>query len=251
MLDRLLTLLINLDRSPERMRDMSVRLNEIGLPFQRVPAIDGKELGPGPWEGVNKKGFELCHGKRLPPNEAGCYLSHVKAIRCFMESDAEFCLILEDDVTPAPEFPEVVEALLMRADDWDVVKLNGRHSGTPVAQRRLVGPYKLVACLTRNTGSAAYVLNRYAGQQYLKRLLPMIVPVDHAMDKAWRFGIKFRGVRPYPAEAQVATSTVDRGKYRAAKLAWWYRGTVFAYRAQNETRRFVHYVSRGLMIPRA
>ncbi len=247
----LLALVINLDRRPDRLRDMAEGLGKIGLPFERVSAIDGQTLGAGPWQGIDHRGYDLCHGKRLRPNEAGCYLSHFKAIRRFMESDATACLILEDDAAFAPEFPAVIEALLKVPQDWDVVKLNGRHSGTPVPQRRLVSPYKLVACVTRNTGAGGYLLNRHAGARYLERLLPMIVPYDHAFDQAWRFGIKFRSVRPYPMESQVSTSSLVRSDDGAFKKAWWRRGTVLAYRTQNETRRLAHYISHGLIIPRA
>ena len=79
-LQDLLTLVINLDRAPHRMDVMASRLGDLGLPFERVSAVDGQELGVPPWDGIDHRGYERCHGKRLRPNEAGCYLSHVKAI---------------------------------------------------------------------------------------------------------------------------------------------------------------------------
>lgn len=253
-LQDLLTLVINLDRSPHRWDVMASRLGDLGLTFERVQAVDGQELGAPPWDGIDHRGYELYHGKRLHPNEAGCYLSHVKAIRRLMDSGSEFAMVLEDDATFTPDTLAVLEALMAERAHWDVAKLNGRHSGTPVPQRRLTGDYRLVAFLTRNTGAGAYVINRHAGARYLKHLLPMVVPYDHSFDRAWRFGLRFRGVLPYPVHSQTGGgSTIRRqgdGAY-AYKKPWWRKGPTLAYRTQNETRRLAHYILRGLMIPRA
>jgi glycosyl transferase family 25 len=251
-LQDLLTLVINLDRTPHRMDVMASRLGDLGLPFERVSAVDGQELGVPPWDGIDHRGYELCHGKRLRPNEAGCYLSHVKAICQFIDSGSEFAMVLEDDAAFKPGTQAVLEALMAERAHWDVAKLNGRHSGTPVPQRRLTGDYRLVAFLTRNVGSGAYVINRHAGARYLKHLLPMVVPYDHSFDRAWRFGFKFRGVLPYPVHLQsVEGSTISRQDDGTYKKPWWRRGSVLAYRTQNETRRLAHYILRGLVIPRA
>lgn len=251
-LRNLLTLVINLDRAPHRWDVMASRIGDLGLTFERVAAVDGQELGALPWDGIDHKRYELCHGKHLHPNEAGCYLSHVKAIRQFMESGSEFALVLEDDAAFTPDTLAVLEALMAEPAHWDVAKLNGRHSGTPVPQRRLVGDYRLVTFLTRNTGAGAYLINRNAGARYLEHLLPMVVPFDHSFDRAWRFGFRFRGVLPYPVHSQMAPeSTIFRHDDRAYKKPWWLKGPALAYRTQNETRRLAHYILRGLVIPRA
>jgi hypothetical protein len=68
-------------------------------------------------------------------------------------------------------------------------------------------------------------------------------------DRAWHFGFRYRGVMPLPVRAQIFTgSTVASKKPLRKPLA--YKLPKLAHRAVNETRRGLHYISRGLFIPR-
>lgn len=244
---------INLDRAPERMRNMTEELESVHLPFERIPAIDGRDidLKTADRRTVNEKRYLFCHGKRFNPNELGCYLSHYRAIETFFNSGAAFGLILEDDICFESDFRAVLDALIHCAGEWDAAKLSGRHSGWPVPQRKLTENRTLVTLLTRHTGAGAYLINRDAAKRYLDRLLPMFVPYDHAFDKEWIFGFKFRGVNPPPVQAQTAGDSTIGDGFNAVKNKWYRRGSVFLYRLQNETRRAFNALIKGYWIPRA
>lgn len=71
---------INLDRSPERMTNMSARLGRLAIPWQRVCAIDGHQLALSSLENVDADLYGRRHGKYLNPAEVGCYLPHLGAL---------------------------------------------------------------------------------------------------------------------------------------------------------------------------
>ncbi len=244
--------LINLDRSPDRLETCSKRFDELGLPFSRVPALDGETLLPE-LSGLDLSGYDFRHGKSVNPNELGCYLSHYKAIETFMASENEYGIIMEDDAWLSEETKTVLDALITHNKEWDVANLNGRHHGMPVRQKRLTETHSLVAYLFRRTGAACYLINREAGLKYLNKLLPMKVPYDHEFDRAWVYGFKYRGVQPIVAEGvsgQVSTIGYKKESTRGKKKPQWKRGSVLLYRMVNEVTRLGYHLVRGLFIPR-
>ncbi len=229
---------------------VGARLDELGVDWQRVEAVDGKEMQPQDHVGVDTKGFLLAHGRHIEPGDIGCYLSHIRALQAFLaDPDVDYGLILEDDVGFEDDFPQLMQKILTQREHFDVLKLSGRHAGMPVPLRKIDEEHRLVAFCTRHTGAAAYLVSRFAARRYIERLLPMQVPFDHIFDRAWLFGFRFRGVVPLPVSAQnFAQSTiVGKAKLRKPLL---YIAPKLAHRAVNETRRGLHYLLRGLVIPR-
>ena len=78
------TYVINLDRSPERLRAMSGRLERARLSWVRIAAVEGAGIDAYECADVDAQAYRRAHGKELNPAEVGCYLSHVKALRTFL-----------------------------------------------------------------------------------------------------------------------------------------------------------------------
>jgi len=78
--------LINLDRSPQRLNLMVDRIQALNLPWQRIEAIDGRLINVEQHPQVSVLGYERKHGKQLNPAEVGCYLSHIKALNAFWQT---------------------------------------------------------------------------------------------------------------------------------------------------------------------
>lgn len=230
---------INLDRDAERMASIRGNLKALGLPFERLPAIMGKDVPD--WEKLVDLSAYAWRNRLDTPRagEVGCYLSHLKAMETFLRTDAPWCVVLEDDVEVLPACVDVLRALGEK-NDWDLVKLFNFHSGMPVKKRELVGGHRLVAHLTRTTSSAAYVVNRRAAETLLRTMRPISEQVDHALDRPWETGLRIRGIRPMPvvlAPVAGASSTIgyqDRPKRRPLGKAV----KLFLSRAKKEICRF-------------
>lgn len=197
-LDKLLTLVINLDRSPHRLARIAQQLEDISWPWERLSAAEGKNLPMDDAGLVDVASFKRKHGKMPLPGEVGCYLSHVWAMRRFLQTDRQYLLILEDDLRLGPDMPQVVNALMERSEQWDVVMLSGVRSGRPLHVSQLLGRYTLAVPLSRYAGSSCYLVSRHAAEVYLRDLLPMSLPYDHEYDRAWARGLKIRIVTPAP-----------------------------------------------------
>ena len=230
---------INLDRDAERMASIRANLGALGLPFERLPAVMGKDVPD--WEKlVDLPAYGWRNRLDTPrAGEVGCYLSHLKAMETFLRTGAPWCVILEDDVEVLPACDEVLRSLAEK-DDWDLVKLFNFHTGMPVTKRPLSGGHRLVAHLTRTTSSAAYVVNRRAAESLLRSMRPISEQVDHALDRPWETGLRTRGIRPMPvvlAPVAGTSSTIgyqDRPKSRPLGKAV----KLFLSRAKKEISRF-------------
>ena len=230
---------INLDRDTERMASIRANLETLGLPFERLPAVMGKDVPE--WEKLVDLSAYAWRNRLDTPRagEVGCTLSHLKAMESFLRTDAPWCVILEDDVEVLPACATVLRSLAEK-DDWDLVKLFNFHSGMPVKKRALGASHHLVLHLTRTTSSAAYVVNRRAAETLLKSMRPITEQVDHALDRPWETGLRTRGIRPMPvilAPVAHTTSTIgylDKKKGRPLGKAV----KLFLSRAKKEICRF-------------
>ncbi|MBD5398266.1 hypothetical protein HDR60_02040 [bacterium] len=220
---------INLDRSPERMKSMDKRLKALGLSYTRISAVDGKKTEFGTNE-VNAKKYERCHGKYITPTEVACFVSHYNVMKEFCEnSDKKFALVLEDDMIFADDFLDVLKAIL-KNKSWDLVKLNGGHSGGNVRAVKLTGKYSLVLNAFHQSKTGAYLINRKAGKSYYEKLLPMFVPIDHEYIKFWKYKIRGFSVAPFPSWEEEGPSTIDYKMVKKNRRPWYKNFPKLAYK---------------------
>lgn len=231
--ERVEILLINLDRSPERLAQMQERLSQLNLTFKRVPAVDGKKVEFTQRE-INAAEYERCHGKYVTPTEVACYISHFNTLQMFIEeSDKEFALILEDDMVLCDDFLSILDNLIKNHQQWDMVKLNGTSGwGGAIVQSTVYKDYKLVLHLFHQAKSGSYIVNRKAAMNYLGKLLPMTVPYDHEFIKYWKYNIRLFSVVPFPTWEKQESSTIDYAMMRKNKKPWYKRLSTFFYRAR-------------------
>ncbi|MEL6693125.1 MAG: glycosyltransferase family 25 protein, partial [Pseudomonadota bacterium] len=108
----LTTYLINLDTSIERRLSAEQYLKSAGLEFTRVPAFDGRGANPKDFAEYDHHRARGWFGRGLSGAELGCYFSHVACVRRFLQSDAAFGLVLEDDLALEPSAADILRSSL-------------------------------------------------------------------------------------------------------------------------------------------
>ena len=229
---------INLDRSTARFAEIRRLLDQLGLPFERFAAIDGENIDPDSADMFDRRGYERRHGKYPSGREIGCFLSHIGVMRKFLRSDAEYCLILEDDAIVDGRLPSVLRGLARLQGEWNVALLYGNYEALAMPLARVDRGHHLAGFLARQTGAVAYAVDRKAAEIYLRELLPMSLPIDVDFDRAWDFGIRFRGVVPFPVRTGAHPSDIGAV---GAKFPWFRRLPTYAARGAGELKRYRHY----------
>lgn len=216
-----LTLLINLDRAEKRLKQMEQQLQKHGLDYQRIPAVDAGTLGDEVDE-YDDRAYRILIGKQRNNNEIGCYLSHLKAWRRFLESDASHALILEDDACLPEGFKTLLHEAVKIGNDWDLLRLSSSRTGRYLPFKELAGGHRLMINTRVLKNTAGYVINRKAAESCIDHLVPMRRPIDVALDRDWSIGIRTACMVPFPITSGTMPSQIPK----APRRRFW-RSTTF------------------------
>jgi glycosyl transferase, family 25 len=234
--------IINMDNAVDRWTSVESRFRATGIPFERFPAVNGRKLTL-PIPGFSEPLYRRRHGKRPNLGQLGCYLSHVHALKKFLSSDHEIGIIAEDDIALVDDLKLVLERAIRHVKSWDILRLSGFHDSHPrhyVSLGDGLGEnYSLAVNFSRLSGTGAYMVTRKAAEVLSKALIPMTVPIDHAIDREWAYGLRAASIDPLPVDQESLAfasqlRAEDNEKLPALQRYW----TVFPYRARNEITRF-------------
>lgn len=106
------TYLINLDSSTERLQQADEQLKKFAIPYQRISAVDGRQLDLTKFSQYDSTQAWQQMGRDLLGAEIGCYLSHIKCIEQFLQSDADYAIVLEDDLNIKNNFLPIISESL-------------------------------------------------------------------------------------------------------------------------------------------
>jgi len=189
LFENMATYYINLDRSKDRRQNIESMCREHGINVERFSAIDGKLLNledPKYAKALKKIKWWFLIENRKNVGHFGCYLSHMQIYEKFLQTDKQYCFILEDD----SEFitSNLKEGIMgnMRnlPRDWDILllgyEINGGNKGYKEV-REGNKDTKLVNGLLNIkyfTGTHAYILTRNC----IKKLIENLQVMDWIID---------------------------------------------------------------------
>ena len=96
---------INLEKSVDRLASITKNLNNLALPFERFNAIYGKDLTE---KEIEANTTSACNGLLCNYGMIGCAMSHIAIWKSFVESSDNLICIAEDDALFTYEFPDFV-----------------------------------------------------------------------------------------------------------------------------------------------
>ena len=125
---KVVTYLINLDGSDQRLEQATKQLNAVNWPFERFSAFDGRGKALSEFSQYDDQGAQELLGRRLMNSELGCYLSHYGCAEKFLTTDADYLVVLEDDMKIDENFHAQLQATLDYLDehknlDWYLVNI--------------------------------------------------------------------------------------------------------------------------------
>ena len=125
------------------------------------------------------RGERVQHAALSGLGAVGCAVSHFSVWSDFLQSDADVCLVLEDDLHPrgAETLDKGVDHFLGRKD-WDIALLGWCDRLPP---RRRDGSLVPFPASQGFAGAQAYMLTRTAAEELTRHLFPLEIQVDFAM----------------------------------------------------------------------
>lgn len=125
---KVVTYLINLEGSHERLARATEQLQAVNWSFERFAAYDGRGMALSSFEQYDDAATQQNLGRRLLNSEIGCYLSHYGCAEKFLKSDADYLVVLEDDMSISVDFKKSVDQLIHYLHshpelDWYLINL--------------------------------------------------------------------------------------------------------------------------------
>ena len=231
---------INLDRSVERWRVINEQARQLGLQLTRVAAVDGSAKAENGWVDFDTSGFRRNNGRDALAGEYGCYMSHIAAVRQFINDGGNSALILEDDAILNSHLADCLSAMRNQFEPKSILirlvvhrkigfeslsTFEFSHNKTVNIGQCWLGP---------NGSAAAYWLTRDAALNLLKAALPAKMPFDTFIEHSWHFATPSFITSPLVMQVPAPPfSEINASKdpLKPMKYPWYRRGGALIFRS--------------------
>lgn len=177
--------LINLEDDKERLIRADRQLRAQGIAYERIEAVNGRELdATAKQKSVNGFGWWCAIGRPVRDGEIGCALSHYLVYEKMIRENLPFCCVFEDDLV----LSKGIYSALKEIEGFLNPKLPQVVLLTNYSKDSGMG-------ICRSTGdlyAVAYVITQKAAVQLLRANLPLSVPCDH-----WRRWVRQKIIELY------------------------------------------------------
>lgn len=152
-------LVINLDRSEDRLAHVAAEFAKIGVAFERVSAVDASAGSPIP------------ASPHLTKSQVACSLSHRKCWQIIAEGEDQYGAVFEDDVVFSGDGGPFLSDYSWVPGDADIVKLETTFEKTRIGGRDIeVGNgYAVARLVGSHSGTGCYLISKSAARKLLHR----------------------------------------------------------------------------------
>jgi glycosyl transferase, family 25 len=175
---------INLKKRPDRLEKIGSRLDDLGIVWQRIDAVDGQICEEYLLKNTNKSG-EI---GPLSNSTRACSASHYVFWEKLLNSESFYGVLLEDDVELSNDFYELLCDVSWIPEDTSIIKLEkflpNRVSKVllgGVVSNAINSTRHVHRMFSRHTGAAAYLMSKKGAKYALNWSFPFTVPVDHLL----------------------------------------------------------------------
>lgn len=195
--------IINLDGSKERWLRIQSQLESQNLTYERIAAIDVREIKNQPLLSLyNEKKNKWHYRKNLSLGEIGCYLSHRKCWKKIVDDQLDFALILEDDVRLVQDLKEVITFIQKHSfSEWDYLKIGEN----PIKRKQIKltegAQFNFIRYKKIPIGAFAQIVKFEAAKKLLSNSTEIIRPVDVDIQYTWKNKLRIAGLTPYAIDA--------------------------------------------------
>lgn len=161
-------LVINLDRSIDRLVEITTEFARIGVSFERIAAVDARS---------DSLSFPAL--PHLTKAEIACFLSHRKCWQIIADGADQYVAIFEDDAVLKGDAGPLLSNHDWVPPDADIIKLETMFGQVRLGRIASIGNGHAVARLVgEHLGTAGYVISKGAAQRLLHRIKHLKEPID-------------------------------------------------------------------------
>jgi glycosyl transferase family 25 len=150
-------LVINLDRSVDRLAHVTSEFAKIGIAFERVSAVDASAGSPIP------------ASPHLTKSQIACSLSHRKCWQIIADGEDQYGAVFEDDAVLSSDAGPFLSDYSWVPGDADIVKLETMFEKTRIGSQQIeVGNgYAVARLFGSHSGTAGYLISKSTARKLL------------------------------------------------------------------------------------
>lgn len=176
------TYLINLEGSTQRLANAKKQLDAAGWSFERYAAYDGRGKDINEFQNYDDRKTKKILGRSMLNSELGCYLSHYGCVEQFLKTDADYLVVLEDDLVISENFSrdlmEVLNYLHSSPEiQWNLINLAAKKNKISKEIFRK-NNFSLLHAYYFPIRGLGLVWNRGGAREFLEVAKKPTVPVD-------------------------------------------------------------------------
>ncbi|MCA0034259.1 glycosyltransferase family 25 protein [Mesorhizobium sp. B263B2A] len=159
-------LVINLDRSPDRLAHITAEFARIGIAFERIVATDARDHP----ELALQPQFAIYAVRHLSSSEVACMHSHRACWSIIAQDDAPYGAVFEDDVVFSAKAGAILADSGWIPADADAVKLETFFSKTMIQRKRIAvgNGFSLFRLRRSHMGTGGYIVSRQMARDLLE-----------------------------------------------------------------------------------
>jgi glycosyl transferase family 25 len=206
---------INLDRSPERLAEFRAEAARCGLDFERLPAVDGRSLSEAELAMLIDPEFRF---QPMGRGEVAIFLSHRAAWRIAAAGPDRWTAVMEDDVRLADDVPALLDAVEEIDPDAGIVRLETTLRRVVLDDDALpLSPGRsLHRMRSWHGGMAAYAIHHNCARDLLERTERIADPLDQFLFNPMSPAFRALTIGQVVPGAAVQAALLDRTKAGAA-----------------------------------
>ena len=160
-------LIINLDRSSDRLNWIDKAFRDQNLTYERVSAIDAKAFSEHEIEEFHRT---CLSGFRQRPLEIACNLSHKKCWRMIAEGDDDFVCVFEDDIHLSKDASRFLSSSEWIPADAELIKLETFNTKVEYFRNETRAALDRQLGVVRgfHPGCAGYIISRDGARRLLR-----------------------------------------------------------------------------------
>ena len=217
---------LSLRRNKMRRRRIQNHLEDLGLSFDWVDAVDGRKLSS------SQKNAYLSNERRsfapgpMSDGAIGCLLSHRLAWQRIISNTESAALIIEDDAVLQAETKAALHHIEMLAGRFDMIHLHHTVKKPLFGEFKISTNHSLSLHKYNTIQNVAYVISQEACRILLNRSLPAVFEIDLLCQRWWEHGLTTLTIDPPLATEVGGESTIG---YPSIPEGW--QGDTFRHRA--------------------
>lgn len=215
--------------------------------YEIIDAFDGRGMNFPQFPNYMRSLRLSLYGKDLIGPEFGCFLSHKKIYQKMVNEKVPYALVLEDDAKLNENFFQILEILLNKYPEFDLVRFLGKYKIEKKPKRKILklSSFNLIRLHGSPGGTYAYVISQSGAKKMLSKMNKIYTAIDTLIGLQFITGIDILTVDPKIATWDDDLGTTIGSKRYVKNLRGIYRVTYpitrFIFKAIEECSKLYFY----------